>query len=231
MQRGRELPEIVALCSAHPLVSEILIVNNVDEPLRFAEPKVRVLDQGENIGVNPAWNLGVRETTAEYLAILNDDILFDPEVFDYARRLLDRGWGLVGPDSSCLNTEHRGPVSHRIASGVGEPFGTMMMLRRENYVPIPEDLRIWGGDDWLWLLQRRPSAALVGTSLWTEMSTTSSDPEHRQDWARQQELMGRHLEAVGFRRWWHAPVRGLRRVRRLRAAAGSALRGLAGRRG
>lgn len=30
---------------------------------------------------------------------------------------------------------------------IGNSFGMFMCLPKENYVPIPEDLTVWGGDD------------------------------------------------------------------------------------
>ena len=67
LQRAKELHELVEMCAAHPRVLEVLVINNAPEPLVWDSPKVRVLQQAENIYVNPAWNLGAREARGEYL--------------------------------------------------------------------------------------------------------------------------------------------------------------------
>lgn len=79
LQKSSRLEEVVSICTDHPLVHEVLVINNAQQPLTLNSPKVRVLQQEQNIYVNPAWNLGAREARGEYLAIVNDDVIFDPE--------------------------------------------------------------------------------------------------------------------------------------------------------
>ena len=109
---------------------------------------MRVLQQAENIYVNPAWNLGAREAKAEFLAIVNDDVRFGDEVFAVARRGL-RWFGVVGPDRSTFTLPSPDRVRLRPARPTATTFefGTFMCLRRRDYLPIPETMRIWGGDD------------------------------------------------------------------------------------
>lgn len=66
--------------------------------------------------MNPAWNLGVWEAWGQYLAIINDDVLFDSEVFDYMAKLPRRpGAETVGPDGAFMNQE-TGRICHRLAT-------------------------------------------------------------------------------------------------------------------
>ena len=58
LQRATELRPLVDVCAAHPLVGEVIVVNNASAPLSWESPKVRVLHQEANIYVNAAWNLG-----------------------------------------------------------------------------------------------------------------------------------------------------------------------------
>lgn len=137
LQRSDDLHAVVELCAAHPLVAEVLVINNAPAPLTFGSGKVRVLDQSENIFVNPAWNLGAREATGEYLAIINDDILFDPAALTHAHRALRRGlFGVIGPAQDGFNTPAHGRRRIRIAPffSFKGSFGTFMCLRREDYV-------------------------------------------------------------------------------------------------
>ena len=160
LQRSRELPELVELCAVHPTVREVIVVNNHPDPLDFGRENVRVLQQERNIYVNPAWNLGVREARAEYLAIINDDVLFDPVVLDVAAEFVVKPRrGILALEGTFLNREHATRPRLRVAGSnlIGNSFGMFMCLRRENYVPIPEDLKVWGGDDWLFFHQPWPN--------------------------------------------------------------------------
>lgn len=218
LQRSDDLHAVVELCAAHPLVAEVLVINNAPAPLEYESAKVRVLDQGENIFVNPAWNLGAREARAEYLAIINDDVLFDPAVFDVVGRVLARGRvGIIGPDKTAVRLDPLGAAATRIA-GFGAlhfAFGTAMFLRRSNYVPIPEEMLIWGGDDWLFAHQRWPNRVLINMRFRTEEGATTSSPEMQARRAREVEIAGAVL-ARAPRRWWHGPVRVLDRARWMR---------------
>lgn len=218
LQRSPRLKHLVRICADHPLVLEVLIINNAPVPLKFESSKVRVLDQAENIYVNPAWNLGAREARGELLAILNDDILFDVQALDYSAKLLRRGWvGLVGPSASCFRSPE-GPIAWRLATHENIPnrFGVFMCLRRSDYVPIPEQLRIWYGDDWLFLQQRRPNVALMGTAFDTEMGTTSGSPEFRELREVEARAARTIIDPLRGSRWWHGPSRALHTLRRAR---------------
>ncbi|HSO69495.1 MAG TPA: glycosyltransferase family 2 protein [Arachnia sp.] len=205
LQRSRELWTLVEQCAAHPLVGEVLVINNAPEPLSWESPKVRVLQQSRNIFVNPAWNLGAREARYPFLAFVNDDVRFGDEVFDECARVLRRGlFAMVGPDHPCFEpTEYSKPISHRVAPEFNLVFGTFMCLRREDYVPIPDKLRIWGGDDFLFWGQHRPNAVLVRTRFRTEMSTTSSDPEFMAWRERERQATLALLVDIQGARWWH----------------------------
>lgn len=104
LQRSAELRPLVAQLAEHPRVLEVIVINNASAPLQWASPRVRVLQQGHNIFVNPAWNLGVREARGRLVAIVNDDIEMPNSLLHLASELLSRPWvGLVGAD-----IHHRG---------------------------------------------------------------------------------------------------------------------------
>lgn len=222
LQRSDDLHDVVELCAAHPLVAEVLVINNAPALLTFESGKVRVLDQGENIFVNPAWNLGAREARGEYLAIINDDIRFDPELIDHAAATLAKPFvGIVGIDGAHLNHPRAEKIRTRIATyeHVTLGFGMIMFLRAKDYVPIPDRVKIWGGDDWLFMQQKRPNRVLIGARVETDVSVTSGSPEfqalRQQEWEATNQMMG----PVHGSRWWHRPARAIATARKLRATA------------
>lgn len=213
LQRAPELKPLVHECAEHPLVLEVLVINNSPVPLRWPSPKVRVLQQAENIFVNPAWNLGAREARGDLLAILNDDISFDVSMFEDVSRVLGTsGVGIVGPHASCYSGREGGSFHIRPALEPGPFFGTCIFLRREDYVNIPEDMPIWGGDDWLFFHSRGMPMEFRGVSMRTDMSTTTRSPEFQALHDLNFQASMRHLGAVyphgigrGIlgARWWH----------------------------
>ncbi len=51
-----------------------------------------------------------------------------------------------------------------------------MFMRRQDYVQIPTDLKVWRGDDYLFRRQVRRNLVMLGIDIRTHMSTTSDDP-------------------------------------------------------
>lgn len=209
LQRSRELHELVQLCATHPTVLEVIVVNNHPDPLDFGRENVRVLQQERNIYVNPAWNLGAREARAEYLAIINDDVLFDPVVLDIAADFVVKPRrGILALEGSFLNREHSTPPRLRVAGSnlIGNSFGMFMCLRKENYVLIPDDLKVWGGDDWLFFHQPWPNWALFGPVVRSEVSVTSREGQFQQMFDEESGRAQDYVRQMYGSRWWHRPV-------------------------
>lgn len=176
LQRSAMLLPLVDLYARHELVGEVLVINNAVEPLHWASPKVRVLQQNANIYVNPAWNLGASEARFEYLIFSNDDIAVEARMLDATAAQLGSEQGMISACSRCVNRRRpRGlyfTPSFRRAYGTGIWFA----MAKAAYVPIPPDLLIYCGDDWLFYRQHgRTNALLHGARIRTVMSTTSGD--------------------------------------------------------
>lgn len=181
LQRSPFLPRLLETLEATPEVAEVLVINNASQPLQTTLKKVRVLDQGQNIFVNPAWNLGVAEAAFDLVCLCNDDVILSPRIFRVAEKRLRRGAGIVGASMLSIRRPDQqiwsvGPWTlPTYMRPIG--FGVFMCLDRANYVDIPNDLLIFWGDDYLFRRQERPNYALLGPCIATVMSTTSSAPE------------------------------------------------------
>lgn len=186
LQRSPGTSALVADLDASPHVGEILIINNSPTPLPYHSPKVRELRQPTNIFVNPAWNLGVRESRFDLLCFANDDVRFDVSVLAAIERLLRLPVGIIAPredsfapevppDSS--PTPRRRPVRLRPVYRRTNGFGTLMFMRRTSYATIPDELRVWFGDDYLFHQQRHRNLVFGGMAIHTTMSSTSRAPE------------------------------------------------------
>lgn len=224
LQRAKEFEPLVSMCSEHPLVAEIIIINNADFEVPFTYPKMRILEQESNIFVNPAWNLGVTEARSEWVAILNDDIEFDEDLFQIAARQLRRGViGIVGVDGYFMNRPSGSKPRVRIATyeHVAKGYGMAMFMRRDDYVPVPASLLIWGGDDWQFQNQHRPNVVVSGVRFETEVSVTSGSQEFQALRAAEYEEAMRLLGPIRGQRWWHRPTQALAMFRSWRGRLAS----------
>lgn len=167
LQLSPLLPELIRTYDAHPGVGEILVVNNSPTALAIEADKLRVLEQGANIFVNPAWNLGASEAKCDLLAISNDDIAIDADLLTMTAARLDRGEvGIIGGDLR-PDGPPTGRPRFRRAYRRPEGFGVLMMMQTRNYAPIPDDLKIWQGDDYLFHRQRGHNYVFRGFRLET----------------------------------------------------------------
>ena len=156
------------------LVGEIILVENKINPEPLTYNKLIRVGLSENIYVNPAWNLGISISNNDLIGLCSDDILFSPNfllenILKHSNLLGSFG---VNPDSFKL-TEN----SFNIKPGerIGGGWGSLLFLKKSMYVPIPNSLKIWYGDNWI--------AGTAGTPynftcpIKTKLSTTSNSPE------------------------------------------------------
>lgn len=179
LQRSPWLLPVLDIYREHPLVAEVIVINNAGPraPLPRLGPKVRVLDQDENIFVNPAWNLGAREAQSEHLIVSNDDVLFPPSLIDAVACRLGPSVGMIGPHTRCRHTERGRPPIFVPAYERKPLYGVLFFMARSSWVPIPDDLLVWCGDDWLFSRQTERNYFFVGPQVRTPMAVTSGSPE------------------------------------------------------
>jgi len=173
-------------CSS--FVGKIILIDNDASRRPDLEESVlnrlTIINHGRNIFVNPAWNEGVSLCESEIICIANDDIFVDEKLFQV---MISLDWESHGIDIIGLGLcgEKRATEISRILISKSAPlgaqvptFGACMFMPRNNYVPIPEQLKIWYGDDYL--ARSNPNAYVVKTSFVTgRMSATirSFDPD------------------------------------------------------
>lgn len=143
-------------------VGEIIIIDNSTKGLTYNNSKVRVIVPERNMFVNPSWNLGAKEAKYDYLGILNDDICI-PEGF-CARILqeISERIGIIGTNGySMINKSYEpetildNSFSLEETSFTTFNFGVMMFLHRNCFYEIPEDLKIFYGDDYLFFRNKK----------------------------------------------------------------------------
>lgn len=129
------------LCK-HKKVEEIIIISNSEPNVRIQHPKIKILQQKGNIGVNPAWNLGVSVAKCDDVLILNDDLKFDLSFIDECIKNKDK-YAIQSINFDSQETKHKTITTRSLG------FGCCFFMNKKDYTKIPEDLLIYFGDDWL----------------------------------------------------------------------------------
>jgi len=130
-------------------ISEIIIINNDIKkkiPIFFNHPKIKILNQNKNIFVNPSWNLGVKVAKNNNIIIANDDVF----IHDLGRILTvveKKGYDLVGLNLHKTNKSKFIEIDDMSNKKRPHGFGMFFIVKKDKYVNIPDDIKIWYGDD------------------------------------------------------------------------------------
>jgi hypothetical protein len=140
--------QLNSLCCSE-YVDEIILINN-DKDITpnfdiLNNKKILHVKPPENIIVNPSWNLGVYLSNNNNICLLNDDIIFDMNVFKFMSCHLDKHiCGLnVYSESEYFELIE---VNKRMHG-----FGCMMFIRKDLYDYIPESIKLFHGDDYIFI--------------------------------------------------------------------------------
>ncbi|MCB4407500.1 glycosyltransferase [Synechococcus sp. MU1642] len=147
--------------SCHCISRIIIIDNNINTPQskalsKIKNPRVIHVPQYSNIFVNNAWNIGAKLASSEYLAIINDDVVVHKEVFEY---LVSIEWSdelivcaQIMDNSTNLNIRRYHDCSKKIPVIWDSELyscGHFLMMKRSRYKIIPDEIKIFFGDDYL----------------------------------------------------------------------------------
>ena len=162
------LAALHSYCTNPKIAKIILIDNNVKmRPKEFADlacnTKIHCVSYGRNIYVNPAWNEGYYRSTADIMAIINDDIVVADDVFDLVLQHRVQPGDLIGVNlrgrqdnyriDDIIDTQEE-IVKLRYnksvpIGGQAWAFGICLFMHRKTYRVIPSIYQIWYGDDYL----------------------------------------------------------------------------------
>lgn len=163
LQKNLELlNNLVKILANDDSVAEIIVIDNSTKGYSFENDKVRVILPEENLFVNPSWNLGVREAKEEIVALLNDDITIPENLCKNVILQMHEGMGVVGFHRDFVTNTPEikpTPASTEIvlekATGRCGYFGVAMFLYKTSYFEVPEDIKIFWGDDWLYYQNKK----------------------------------------------------------------------------
>jgi hypothetical protein len=167
--------ELLERYSKSDYVGEIILIDNAATKDIVMDKLVHIKET-ENTYVNPAWNKGVRLSKYDNITITNDDILFNVDEYFYYMQQAHNflGLGYIGSHSDNYTlTESNNPEIELYDNKTNTGgWGCLFSFNKNNWKPIPNQLKIWYGDNWIHgtnelILQ------LKGIAIQTKMSTSS----------------------------------------------------------
>jgi hypothetical protein len=163
-----------------PSVGELILIDNSedDTPNKlFARNflgKLVYIEEGKNTYVNPAWNKGASLAKYDKLCFANDDVITDWDLLnkmDY-EGIISEDRGMIGPNESCWKGLNQSPgVS--ICDNRPNCYGCLFFMHKNSYLPIPEDLLIHYGDDWLFTKSGKQNYGINAWPMSGESEQTS----------------------------------------------------------
>jgi hypothetical protein len=149
-----------------PFVGEIILIDNDKSkrpPQITSTSKLRIIEQEENIFVNPAWNLGVELSNYPNICISNDDLVWNVELLPFIYENIHLG--IIGQGTSNYYDEH-GEIKIERITERNWGWGCCFFLQKEQWISIPTQFKIACGDDWL--ISKIPAYQISGTPIETE---------------------------------------------------------------
>ncbi len=161
-------------------VDEIILIDNAGKFFENFEAldKVKLVQVEENMYVNPSWNLGVMVAKNNSIALVNDDINFNPNIFGVITKEILSEYGIIGQSEFNYKGKNSDePILEKWTGKVRDwGWGCLIMFDKKNWIDIPENIKIWYGDDFIFKCNPAPKSTMKNFNIETEMSTTSDEP-------------------------------------------------------
>jgi GT2 family glycosyltransferase len=193
-----------------PFVCELIIIDN-DSKLRpndfdFSSEKIRILDFGENLFFNKSMNVGVENSTGDIVCLLNDDVIFDPLIFQAISQNFDKEtMGMIFPHPTYFNRgkENLDLIQKLTFVECQQPldgFGCCMFIHKDNYDPVPEEFVHHFGDVFYYEMMKKKNKKNYFLHNWVILTpmrvTTEVIVEAQQkilkDWEIASEVLARY---------------------------------------
>lgn len=178
MWKPPHLNKMLPILDRHSLIGEIILIDNdrtkTNHNLLKKISKLRYYSfSQENIFVNPAWNCGAQVSKYDKLFILNDDCLVNLISLDKIYDMIIPENGILGfsEESYCnyeldafdllcsagygsnLIIKEINPGEYKKTTGMPHfYYGSAMFIHKKNFVKIPENLKIYYGDLFIYLM-------------------------------------------------------------------------------
>ena len=188
MWKAKEIGVMLPLLDAHPLVGEIILIDNAPENkdgVVCSLPKVKYVTFGKNIFPVPSWNYGWENAKYEKLLIINDDVLFSISLVDaiYDQIIETNGTITLSPDCVLPKTPDMRLLTNRLPHHIKfipcvrlkHKAAVVLGIHKNSYIKIPEELLIHYNDTFLFKICEKNGKHNISAKdleARTNMSTT-----------------------------------------------------------
>jgi hypothetical protein len=169
-------------------IFEVILIDNdwKNKPEFPTHKKLTYVQPNENIYVNPAWNLGIKISKCDKVIISNDDVLYNINLFTDAILKLstsfDKGnFGFLGMDFQNYSLEEDKKELMLKKHQNGMAWACVLALHKYSWHHIPEQLKIYYGDDFI---RRKNSVNLFELYGLKVKSKISSSADTSVDWVK-----------------------------------------------
>ena len=139
---------------------EIILIDNGSEedfsdfPKKYENLNIKYIRNDENIGVNPAWNLGISFSKGKFVSILNSDIIISTSFFKKTLQAFQmfESFGIIVPNTVKERNSNLENDQAPIIRDIEKREGWAFTIRKEildKIKPIPNQLNLFFGDDYL----------------------------------------------------------------------------------
>ncbi len=148
--KAKEIYEtIISFKKYNNIGAELIIIDNANST--FQDLSLTVVKPQENIGVNPAWNIGSILAKHEHILFLNDDLTINFKLFfNFVKTLDNLDYGLITLDKTLLAVLETNNDSDILKIEPCESkfsgFGCFMIIKKKLYPIVPPEFKIFFGD-------------------------------------------------------------------------------------
>jgi len=156
-------------------VGEIILIDNTSNNIPVNLPKLKYICEGKNTYINPAWNKGAELATFDKLCFMNDDIWFDWSYLKKISPFITEDIGMIGMGPDCY-TEDAGEFVVSPVKPYPDPnpmfieskiyrtdgYGCCFFIHKNNWDKIPNDMKLWCGDDWIFYRMKKINYSISG---------------------------------------------------------------------
>lgn len=195
-KKPKVLYKLIEVLSFDECVSEIIIISNSKDEITFpVTTKINIYRPEQNLYVNSSWKKGIELAKEDNFLIINDDILVcedfcnmvvNSEIFNKEET------GLIGLNPYQIENylcdtedleipEKRKPLLLKFNKLTNiKNWGSAFFGKKENWYDIPDDLKIFYGDNYLMyknILNHKCNYAINNVRVCHILSSTSFLPE------------------------------------------------------
>ncbi len=187
MWKAQEINNMLPLLNDHPLIGEIIIIDNdpgLKNEATCSLSKVNYITFNENIFPVASWNQGAKSAKYDKLLIINDDVIFSPTLIDAIYDSINEDTGTIMANGEQVDAAHNASLHKNVKvedihlSDVNKlryRAAVILAIHKNNYRMIPEELKIYYNDCFLFdICERRGKINKIinGAEIRTEMSKT-----------------------------------------------------------